>query len=434
MYSTARRPALRTRVASILAVALPVSCGRWPWCTIAAGWLACAGLAAAEPGKEDLVLYRNEAQYAAFPGLFQGEGDELWVSFNWNTTRSHFGKAAGGQTGSVILYSPDGGRTWREKADADYKPRPPQSGLALRDGTRISIGPLMHEVLPAEKKQELLQRGILVKEWPDGHLSASYRVKMTRQRPGQAAKVRYPDLPAFASMGGFGLGVVLPSDVLLKPVYGRLLPDDAASRTWVLRSEDRGDSWQLVTVANDGEHSFNESDLLALPDGRVLAMIRIEGGQNATTPPQERGRLWQAESADEGKTWSAPRRTDIWGYPPTLLRLRNGDLLCSYGYRRAPYGIRACFSHDQGRTWDTANEVILRADALPDGARAGRGTPSDLGYPRSVELADGTIFTVYYITLGDGVTHIAASRWAPDFRGPAELPRAPAAVPQASKP
>jgi hypothetical protein len=46
-----------------------------------------------------------------------------------------------------------------------------------------------------------------------------------------------------------------------------------------------------------------------------------------------------------------------------------------------------------------------------------------------VELSDGTIFTVYYITLGDGVTHIAATRWSPDYRGPADLPRGAAAIP-----
>ena len=81
-----------------------------------------------------------------------------------------------------------------------------------------------------------------------------------------------------------------------------------------------------------------------------------------------------------------------------------------------PYGIRACFSHDGGRTWDIKNEVVLRADALSNGTGRGKGSPGDLGYPRSVELSDGSIFTVYYITLDDGVTHIAATRWSPDYR------------------
>ncbi len=49
----------------------------------------------------------------------------------------------------------------------------------------------------------------------------------------------------------------------------------------------------------------------------------------------------------------------------------SGALLCTYGYRKHPYGQRAMMSRDGG----------------PD---------SDLGYPSSVELADGSVFTVYY--------------------------------------
>jgi hypothetical protein len=301
---------------------------------------------------------------------------------------------------------------------------------------------MMHEVLPAEKKEELIKRGIAVKEWPGGHISASYRVRMWRQRPGQQkSEASHPQIPPVASINGFGFGVVLPGDVVLKPVYGLRSLDDPAYVAWVLRSEDKGDTWQLITMAYDGVHGFGETDLLALPfdhaqglepverpDGRALAMMRTEGGRNRA-PVYERGFLWQTESSDGGKTWSPPRMTEMWGYPATLLRLKNGDILCSYGYRRKPCGIRACFSRDGGRTWDIKNEAILRADALPEGPGAGKGAIGDLGYPRSVELSDGSIFTVYYITLGDGVTHIAATLWSPDYRGPAELPRGAAAIP-----
>ncbi len=53
-----------------------------------------------------------------------------------------------------------------------------------------------------------------------------------------------------------------------------------------------------------------------------------------------------------------------------------------------------------------------------------------MGYPRSVELSDGSFVTVYYITLGDGVTHVAATKWSRDYIGPAGLLRGPAAVRQ----
>lgn len=97
--------------------------------------------------------------------------------------------------------------------------------------------------------------------------------------------------------------------------------------------------------------------------------------------------LYQAESNDLGKTWTAPKKTPIWGHPPHLLLLQSGSILCVYGYRRPPYGIQACLSHDEGQTWDLQNELILRSD----------GIDRDVGYPTSVQLADGTIFTVWYM-------------------------------------
>ena len=102
------------------------------------------------------MLYRHEGRYSAFPGL-SARGNQLWVSFGWNTSRSHYGKAAGGETGSVSLYSPDGGRRWLEKGrDTDYSPPPAENAwFLLDDGTRLQIAPLMHEVLPGEKKAEL---------------------------------------------------------------------------------------------------------------------------------------------------------------------------------------------------------------------------------------------------------------------------------------
>ena len=389
-------------------------------------------LEAAEPLKQDMVLYKHDARYSAFPSLTKGPGDQLWASFGWNTTRSHYGKAAGGETGGIALFSPDGGRTWLQRGeDPQYQPAPENlSGLVLSDGTIIRIGPRMHEVLPAEKKEELVKQGVAVKEWPDGHISASYRVLMQRKKPGSDRwETRQVELPRFASMGGFGVGCVLPDDTVLKPVYGHVTPDDPADRAWVLRSTDKGDTWELVTIASDGIRDLNEAELLCVPGGRVIAMIRNEP-YHPKLPPHEQGFLWQTHSDDGGQTWSEPRRTEMWGYPPHLLLLSTGDVLCTYGYRRRPYGVRACFSRDGGTTWDVAREVILRSDALPDGPGPGKGHPGDLGYPRSEELSDGSIFTAYYITLGDGVTHIAATRWSPDYVGPADLARGPAAVPK----
>ena len=71
-----------------------------------------------------------------------------------------------------------------------------------------------------------------------------------------------------------------------------------------------------------------------------------------------------------GNTWAPPFATPLWGFPPHLALLADGRVLCTYGYRRPPYGERACLS-DDGVSWSLRQEVVLRDD-VPNG---------DLGYP-----------------------------------------------------
>ncbi|MDP6113556.1 MAG: sialidase family protein, partial [Planctomycetota bacterium] len=86
---------------------------------------------------------------------------------------------------------------------------------------------------------------------------------------------------------------------------------------------------------------------------------------------------------DGGKTWSEARHLR-YGSPPHLLRHSSGALVCVFGFRREPYGQRAMVSTDGGETWGP--DIILRDDA-----------PNwDLGYPASVEMPGGRIFTIYY--------------------------------------
>ena len=81
-------------------------------------------------------------------------------------------------------------------------------------------------------------------------------------------------------------------------------------------------------------------------------------------------------------------------------RHSSGALVCVYGYRLEPYGERVCISRDEGQTWE---HFIIRDDG-PDG---------DLGYPSSVELSDGSIFTLYYQKAGgsDEKCALLWSRW-----------------------
>jgi hypothetical protein len=175
-------------------------------------------------------------------------------------------------------------------------------------------------------------------------------------------------------------------------------------------SEDRGKTWSVVGrirmfpdypgEAPDGYSYLCEPHVVEVAPGRLLAMARYE--EMPRQKERTRCVLWQCDSEDGGKTWTEPRPTPILGKPPHLLRLRDGRILVSYGFRHAPFGQRACVSADGGKSWDYGNEIVLRDDA-PSG---------DLGYPASVELPDGTIVTVYYQQERAGEkTCLMATRW-----------------------
>ena len=91
------------------------------------------------------------------------------------------------------------------------------------------------------------------------------------------------------------------------------------------------------------------------------------------------------------------------GNPPSLVRLPDGRLCVTYGYRGVPYGIRAKLSADQGRTW--SKEILLRGD----------GVTWDIGYTRTVVRPDGKLVTIYYYaTPEQPEQHIAATIWEPN--------------------
>ncbi|MCS6908013.1 MAG: sialidase family protein [Anaerolineales bacterium] len=188
--------------------------------------------------------------------------------------------------------------------------------------------------------------------------------------------------------GGYGMrgGVQLPNGEILLPLSD--VPQ--YRKVFLLRSRDGGQSWeQPVAVAQAEGLCFEEPTLLYLPDGQLLMLLR----ENTTHV------LHQTFSEDGGFSWTAPVATSIWGYPAHLLLLPDGRILCVYGYRRPPFGIRAVISPDLGKTWNVEETLVIRED-LPNG---------DLGYPSSILCSDGTIFTVYYGQDCEGVTCIMAS-------------------------
>jgi hypothetical protein len=135
-----------------------------------------------------------------------------------------------------------------------------------------------------------------------------------------------------------------------------------------------------AVMDGDVEPLLCEPHAIQLKDGRILTHIRAHAaGTDIFT-------TYQSESSDGGKTWTEPVRIldRAGGAPAHLMYHSSGALISVYGYRNAPYGVRAMFSFDEGKTWDKDHDIYIN------------GIGPDLGYPSTVELNDGTLLTVFY--------------------------------------
>ena len=168
-------------------------------------------------------------------------------------------------------------------------------------------------------------------------------------------------------------------------------------RIGAVESKDDGLTWTWLgeipgRPGDDVASKYHELHAVETEDGRIVAQIRHEGKVDTN---------WtlQTESADGGKTWTIPRAI-TFGIPSQLMKLRDGRLLMTYGHRRKPFGNQACVSADHGRTW--SEPMIVSGD----------GTAGDLGYPSTVELADGTLLTVWYENMKDlGKAVLRQAKW-----------------------
>lgn len=174
------------------------------------------------------------------------------------------------------------------------------------------------------------------------------------------------------------------------------------------RSTDGGRSWQACGIVpmypgTIGDN-YHEPHLVELPSGKLIGAIRIEngGGVDIEKVAGIRGgcSIMMTDSGDGGQNWSLARPLNFHGSPPHLLRHSSGVLIMTYGYRQAPYGQRVAFSYNEGVSWE--HDWIIRDD----------GPDWDLGYPSTVEMADGTLFTVcYQKVLVEEKPSLLWSRW-----------------------
>ena len=220
------------------------------------------------------------------------------------------------------------------------------------------------------------------KTW-DGPRQVPVRVPEGAIVPYDEPGHRYAGL----GVGGGGL-LQMPNGDLLVMVDGKFR-GDKGTRLCLFKYTEATGCWSYVSTIGDSNVegvTLNESDLLRLPDGSLLTVIRQEGGKP----------MYQSKSTDGGQTWSRPRPMAACGVRPRLRRLSNGVVACSYGrVTEGPsLGDHIVFSVDGGETW-TSPTIIYHA--------------ASTGYTSMLETSPNELLYVYD-ELAAGWTESAGSR------------------------
>ncbi|MGD9099424.1 MAG: sialidase family protein [Anaerolineae bacterium] len=351
------------------------------------------------------IVYKDAHAYTCFPDIVRRRNGELLVTFRraggFSVEALRRGKYDHVDKGARIgvARSLDDGQTWQSVCifaafDPECGEQDP-SIAELADGTLL-INFFRWRVVPAAEKGRL---GYPARQQYDGSWSDVEGPLVIRSFDGGTSWEDEPQRVNSAPLPRAGTSdavLQLPDGACLMGIYGADYGSPIC-RAYLVRSTDGGERWgQPALIARDpaGRLSFEEPALAQASDGHLLAMLRC--GE-----PRNYQYLYQARSYDGGQTWQDLHPTPMWGHPAHLLSLADGRLLCTYGYRRPPYGVRACVSVDDGKTWDIEHEIVLRDD----------GESRDVGYPSTAQVADGGLVTVYYIHGQDGIRHIAATRW-----------------------
>jgi photosystem II stability/assembly factor-like uncharacterized protein len=274
-----------------------------------------------------------------------------------------------------LVLSDDEGKTWTKPVvvvDTPLDDRNPAFGQAA-DGTLV-VGFLQLGLYDDEGRYDVnLDRPVngLVTRSTDGGSTWS-----------EPVAIGVEDIQGASP---FGRMVLMPDRSLLMAIYGEAVHPPGnrppyAKRTdhsYVYRSTDSGQTWSRIAEIGDGKQQLNETALLRLPSGKLVAAIRSRSTQT-----------WMSQSDDDGRTWTTPRQITPSGvHPGDLCALPDGRLLLTVGDRESGYGVRGMIAR-AGQPFDWEERFTLVDDAVS----------KDCGYPSSVVLGDGRVLTAYYAT------------------------------------
>lgn len=337
-------------------------------------------------GFEHGVVAARPDQMYGWPGITRTADGDILVS----ASERIYHVAPQGRT--VVIRSADGGGTWslpQEIHNSEMDDRD-ASLRTMPDGTVVLTSFSTTDWVPYVRAGEFIANRVIPGNWLGQWQDLVERQGLTKESPARGWLMRSEDggrtwSRPLDTPTGQHAGPCATADGRL--VYVGPGPLGSALPVSAWESADKGDTWEKVgeiprPKGLPERTLLVENHLAETSPGRLVVLFRSEGW--AEWDDQF---LYQSNSRDAGRTWTEAERLPVWGYPPHLLVLSSGALLCSYGHRRHPLTIRAMLSYDEGETWDYENCITLYE--LP--------VEHDFGYPVSVERSPGELVTVFYV-------------------------------------
>ena len=295
-----------------------------------------------------------------------------------------------------LARSVDGGKTWTQEHPAERGSLIPR-GVALH-GTETP-GLALPEITDLKEPMDFTHPDFALTFRMDNYHSGLSRFEYSYDR-GKTWKGPH-GLPNFGASG-----TAARTDYIVNGKHDAMIfitvakPNKREGRPLCARTTDGGVTWRLVGMIGPEPAGF----------AIMPSTVRISETELYTTLRNREGIFrWISafRSKDNGRTWMPEKNPVDYlgeGNPPSLLKLHDGRLCLTYGFRGYPFSIRARLSDDNGKTWGA--EILLRDD----------GIDRDVGYVRSVLRPDGKVVTTYYISdqkIGPE-RYIGATIWDPN--------------------